>query len=98
MDEFSLLSLAVQRSCFTFSRDKPPSSCLNGQWAAGQRHGEEEGILKSSHISKDTYIIIVAVVVQPLLCVRLFVTSMNCRTPGSSVLHPLPEFAQMHVH
>ena len=23
---------------------------------------------------------------------------MNCNTPGSSVLHYLPEFAQMHVH
>ena len=51
VDGFSLLSLAVQRSCFTFSRDKPPSSCLDGHWAVGQRHGEEEGILKSSHIN-----------------------------------------------
>ena len=68
VDEFSLLSPAVQRSCFTFSGDKPPSSCLDGQWTVGQMHGEEEGILKSSHISKDIYIIIVAVV-QPLICV-----------------------------
>ena len=23
---------------------------------------------------------------------------MDCNTPGSSVLHRLPEFAQIHVH
>ena len=29
----------------------------------------------------------------PTLC-----NPMECRTPGSSVLHYLPEFAQIHVH
>ena len=28
----------------------------------------------------------------------LFVTPMDCSTPDSSVLHYLPEFAQIHVH
>ena len=35
-----------------------------------------------------------AVVVQPLSRVRLFVTPLDCSTPGSSILHSLPEFAQ----
>ena len=30
---------------------------------------------------------------RPTLC-----DPMECRTPGSSVLHYLPEFAQIHVH
>ena len=38
------------------------------------------------------------VVVQSLSCVRLFVTPTDCSMPGSSVLHYLPEFAQIHVH
>ena len=36
--------------------------------------------------------------VQSLTCVRLFVTPMNCSTPGLPVHHQLPEFAQTHVH
>ena len=31
-------------------------------------------------------------------CVWLFVTPMNCSTPGFPVLHYLPEFAQIHIH
>ena len=30
--------------------------------------------------------------------VRLFVTPMNCSTPGLPVYHQLPEFTQTHVH
>ena len=37
-------------------------------------------------------------VVQLLSCVRLFVTSMDCSTPGFLGFHYLPEFARMHVH
>ena len=33
-----------------------------------------------------------------LSCVRLFATPVDCSTPGSSVLHDLPEFTQTHVH
>ena len=36
--------------------------------------------------------------VQSLSCVRLFVTPMNCSTPGLPVYHQLPEFIQTHVH
>ena len=28
----------------------------------------------------------------------LFVTPLDCSTPDSSVLHCLPEFAQIHIH
>ena len=38
------------------------------------------------------------VVIQSLSCVWLFSTPMDRSTPGSSVLHYLPEFAQIHVH
>ena len=37
-------------------------------------------------------------VVQSLSCVWLFVTPMDCSTPGFPVLHYLLEFAQTHVH
>ena len=37
------------------------------------------------------------VVVQSLSCVRLFAT-LDCSTPGFSVLHYLPEFAETHVY
>ena len=37
-------------------------------------------------------------VFQLLSHVQPFATPMNCSTPGSSVLHHLPEFAQIHVH
>ena len=36
-------------------------------------------------------------VVQSLSRVRLC-NPMGCSTPGSSVLHHFPEFAQIHVH
>ena len=36
-------------------------------------------------------------VFQLLSHVQPFATPMNCSTPGSSVLHHLPEFAQIHV-
>ena len=36
--------------------------------------------------------------VQSLSRVRLFVTPMNCSTPGLPVHHQLPEFTQIHVH
>ena len=36
--------------------------------------------------------------VQLLSSVRLFVTPMNCSTPGLPVHHQLPEFTQTHVH
>ena len=39
-----------------------------------------------------------AVVVQSLSHVRLFGDPMDCSTPGSSVIHYLPAFAQIHVH
>ena len=32
------------------------------------------------------------------LCLTLWDPPMNCSTPGFSVLHYLPEFAQTHVH
>ena len=38
------------------------------------------------------------VVVQFLSCIWFFVTLIDCSTSGSSVLHDLPEFAQIHVH
>ena len=38
------------------------------------------------------------VIVQLVSCIWLFVTPMDCSMPGSSVLHYLPEFAQIHVH
>ena len=38
------------------------------------------------------------VVVQSLSHVQLFATPMDCSTPGFSILHCLPEFAQIHVH
>ena len=38
------------------------------------------------------------VIVQPVSCIWLFVTPMDCSMPGSSVLHYLPEFVQIHVH
>ena len=37
------------------------------------------------------------VVVQCLSCVRLC-DAMDCSTPGSPILHCLPEFAQIHAH
>ena len=40
----------------------------------------------------------VVAVVQSLSLVQLFATPMDCSTPGSPVLHSLPEFAQIHVH
>ena len=39
----------------------------------------------------------VVVVVQSRSCVQLC-DYMDCRMPGSPVLHYLPEFAQIHVH
>ena len=36
-----------------------------------------------------------AAVVQPLSRVRLFVTPLDCSTPGFSILHNLPECAQL---
>ena len=39
-----------------------------------------------------------AVVVQSLSCVQIFATPWTVAQPGSSVLHYLPEFAQIHVH
>ena len=36
--------------------------------------------------------------VQSLSCVRLFVTPLNCSTPGLPVHHQLLEFTQTHVH
>ena len=44
------------------------------------------------------YSIFVIVVVQSLSHFRVFATPMDCSTPGSSVLHNLLEFAQIHVH
>ena len=38
-----------------------------------------------------------SVSVQPLSCVRLC-DPMDCNMPGSSVLHFLTQFAQIHVH
>ena len=35
---------------------------------------------------------------QLLSCIRLFVTPMDCSTPGLPVHHQLPEFTQTHVH
>ena len=35
---------------------------------------------------------------QSLSCVWLFVVRMDCSTPGSCILHQLPEFAQAHIH
>jgi len=40
----------------------------------------------------------IIVVVQSLHHVQLFVTPMDCRTPGSPALRYLLEFAQIHVH
>ena len=37
------------------------------------------------------------VVVELLSHAQLFVTLMDCSTPGSPVLYYLPEFAQIHV-
>ena len=37
-------------------------------------------------------------VVQSLSRTQLFVTPVDCSTPGFPVLHHLPEFAQTHVH
>ena len=36
--------------------------------------------------------------VQSLSCVRLFVSPMDCSTPGFPVHHQLPELAQTHVY
>ena len=36
--------------------------------------------------------------VQSLSSVRLFVTPMDCSTPGFPVHHQLPELAQTHTH
>ena len=41
---------------------------------------------------------IATVFVQLLSHVQLFVTPVDCNTPGFPVLHYLPEFAQTHVH
>ena len=38
------------------------------------------------------------IVVESLSCVQLFCNPMDCSPPGSSVLHRLLEFAQIHVH
>ena len=38
------------------------------------------------------------IVVQLLSHIWLFVTPMDCSTPGSSILQFLPESAQIHVH
>ena len=64
--------------------------------------------LRTSNIVRDTYIhcqigktipkIVFVAVVQPFSHVQLFVTPMNCSTPGFPVLHHLPEFSQTHVH
>ena len=40
----------------------------------------------------------VEVAVQSLSRVRLFVTPMDCSTPGLPLLHYLPELAKTHVH
>ena len=44
------------------------------------------------------YVLKTIFVVQSLHHVRLFVTPMDCSTPGFPVLHYLLEFAQTHVH
>ena len=46
-------------------------------------------------LSGNTYVVVVVFVVKwcPTLC-----NPMQCSTPGSSVLHCLLEFAQIHVH
>ena len=40
---------------------------------------------------------LIAVVVQSLSCAQLC-NLMDCSMPGSSVLHYLPEFAQIQIH
>ena len=64
--------------------------------------------MRTSYIVKDTYIhcqtgktipkVVFVAIVQSLSHVQLFVTPMNCSTPGFLVLHHLPEFSQTHVH
>ena len=36
--------------------------------------------------------------VQPLSCVQLFVTPLDCSTPGLPIQHQLLDLAQTHVH
>ena len=50
--------------------------------------------LTVNNVTMDTGI----VVVQSISRVQLFATPMDCSTPGSSVLHYLPECAQIHGH
>ena len=46
-------------------------------------------------LSGNTYVVVIVFVAKwcPTLC-----NPMQCSTPGSSVLHYLLEFAQIHVH
>ena len=44
------------------------------------------------------YLLQVVIIVQLLSCVRLLCDHMDRSIPGFSVLHYLPEFAQIHIH
>ena len=50
------------------------------------------------HLAWSPLTIVIVVFVQLLSCVQLFVTPMDCSTPGFPVLHYLLEFAQTRVH
>ena len=64
--------------------------------------------MRTSYIVRDTYIhcqtgktipkVVFVAIVQSLSRVQLFVTPMNCSTPGFPVLNHLLEFAQTRVH
>ena len=51
----------------------------------------------SRHTLWDTHLVVNVLVVQLLSHVQLC-DSMDGSTPGTSVLHRLPEFVQIHVH
>ena len=58
---------------------------------------EDTTYLTLVHLSKITYILLFAVVVQ-LLSRANSLQPMDCSTPGFPVRHHLPELAQTHVH
>ena len=49
-------------------------------------------------MGKEVMICALLLLLRSVACIWLFVTPMDCSTPGFPVLHHLPKFAQTHVH
>ena len=66
--------------------------------ACVRKQSRENGTWRNEDIGIENTVLMVVDVVKLLSHVSLYATPMDCSTPGSSVLHCLLKFAQIHVH